>query len=157
LEGGLWLSTSQVQQSITVNQAPSFTGGSSTIFIEDSYGSTTVTAIGTPSPTITEAGNLPNGVNFVSGVLSGTPTQSGSYLITLTASNGFGNPATEGFWLSVVQSPSITSANEATFTTGVKGNFSVLASGYPVPGLTESGTLPSGVTFTGGKLHGTPW
>ena len=85
-----------------MNQTPSFTGGSSTTFIKGSYGSFTVTAKGSPPPTITETGALPNGVRFARGVLSGTPTKSGTFPIVFTASNGFGHPAKEGFTLTVV-------------------------------------------------------
>jgi hypothetical protein len=44
--------------------------------------------------------------------------------------------------------PSITSANSTTFTVGTAGSFAVTATGTPTPSLTESGALPSGVTFT---------
>jgi hypothetical protein len=44
--------------------------------------------------------------------------------------------------------PTITSANHATFTVGTSGSFTVTASGTPTPNLTESGALPTGVTFT---------
>ncbi len=41
----------------------------------------------------------------------------------------------------------ITSSNSTTFTVGTAGSFSVTA-GNPAPTFTESGSLPSGVTFT---------
>lgn len=44
--------------------------------------------------------------------------------------------------------PTITSANNATFTVGQAGTFTVTATGTPTPTLTSSGALPSGVTFT---------
>ena len=53
-------------------------------------------------------------------------------------------------------SPLFTSASSATFTMGVPGSFAVTATGIPFPTITESGTLPTGVTFTGGVLSGTP-
>ena len=43
--------------------------------------------------------------------------------------------------------PQITSANHTTFTAGTGGTFSVTASGVPTDTLTETATLPSGVTF----------
>jgi hypothetical protein len=57
--------------------------------------------------------------------------------------------------------PSITSSDAASFTDGNAGSFTVTASGFPVPALTESGTLPSGITFTDNgdgtaTLTGTP-
>ncbi|MCS6863428.1 MAG: hypothetical protein NZT92_24240, partial [Abditibacteriales bacterium] len=50
--------------------------------------------------------------------------------------------------LSVGRAPAITSANNATFTVGQPGSFTVTTTGYPAPTLSLSGTLPSGVTFT---------
>src|SRR5215472_3990390 len=54
--------------------------------------------------------------------------------------------------------PAFTSAASATFQVGVAGSFTVAASGTPAPTLSESGSLPSGVTFTSssGHLAGTP-
>ena len=155
---GNYLPAPQVQQIITVYQTPSFTGGSSTTFIEGSHGSFTVKVKGYPTPTISETGTLPKGVKFVRGVLSGTPTQSGNFPITLTASNGFGNPAKEKFTLSVVKAPPvITSVNTTTFIKGSYGSFTVKATGYPRPTFMKTGTLPSGVTLSSaGVLSGTP-
>src|SRR5581483_2257687 len=50
------------------------------------------------------------------------------------------------FTVTVNQAPSITSVNNATFTAGTAGTFTVTASGFPKPTLTTS-TLPSGVSF----------
>jgi hypothetical protein len=57
--------------------------------------------------------------------------------------------------------PGITSANSTTFTVGTAGSFTVTTTGAPAPSLTETGTLPSGVTFKSngngiGTLGGTP-
>ena len=57
--------------------------------------------------------------------------------------------------------PAITSANQTTFTVGAAGSFTVDTTGVPAPSLTETGTLPSGVTFQdngngSGMLSGTP-
>lgn len=52
----------------------------------------------------------------------------------------------------------ITSAAGTTFTVGVAGTFTVTATGTPTPTLSETGALPSGVSFdaTSGVLAGTP-
>ena len=44
------------------------------------------------------------------------------------------------------------------FQTGQAGTFTVTASGFPAPTLSESGALPSGITFDAatGALSGTP-
>jgi hypothetical protein len=48
---------------------------------------------------------------------------------------------------SVVEAPAITSANNATFTVGTSGTFTVTATSYPAASITEFGALPSGVTY----------
>ena len=50
------------------------------------------------------------------------------------------------------------SGSSITFSQGLGGTFAVTAAGFPTPTLTESGTLPSGLTFnaTTGLISGTP-
>jgi hypothetical protein len=50
------------------------------------------------------------------------------------------------------------SGSNIVFTAGAGGTFAVAAQGYPVPTLTESGTLPNGLTFNpaNGLISGTP-
>ncbi len=111
---------------LTVNQAPAITSANSTIFVPNTAGSFTVTASGYPAPTFTETGVLPAGVTFSSaGVLSGTPTVSGGFPITITASNGISPNATQSFTLavagvasSVVTAPSTTLSWSETVGTG---------------------------------------
>src|SRR4029077_12448140 len=50
----------------------------------------------------------------------------------------------------------ISSANIAAFSVSTAGTFTVTATGAPAPGFSETGALPSGVTFSsGGVLNGT--
>ncbi|MGB2625469.1 MAG: putative Ig domain-containing protein [Candidatus Acidiferrum sp.] len=146
--------------SAPATQAPAITSATNAIFTEGQPGSFTVTASGTPTPTIMESGALPAGVTFSAGVLSGTPTTSGTFPITFTAANGITPNGTQSFSLivktPVAQPPSITSANTETFTQGQPGSFTVTAAGVPTPTITESGSLPAGVSFTAGVLSGTP-
>jgi hypothetical protein len=150
---------------LTVNQAPAITSGSSTTFTVGTVGSFTVTATGFPTPTLGETGTMPSGVNFTdngngTATLGGTPAagSGGTYSLSLTAHNGIGSDATQPFTLTVNQAPAITSANSTTFTVGEAGSFTVTATGFPEPTLSESGALPSGVTFNPatGVLAGTP-
>jgi len=153
---------------LTVNQTPAITSANKTTFEEFSPGTFTVTATGFPKPSLTETGALPTGVNFVdngngTGTLSGLPLPGtvGNYPITFTPSNGVGSPASQSFTLTVGQPPAITSASSATFTVGTAGTFSVTTAGFPAPSLTETGALPSGITFVDngngtGTLSGTP-
>ena len=71
--------------------------------------------------------------------------------------------ATQSFTLTVNQAtrPAITSATSTTFTVGTAGSFTVTTTGFPTPTLSETGALPSGVTFTDNgngtaTLSGTP-
>ncbi len=144
----------------TVNEAPAFTSVDSATFTEGQAGSFTVTATGTPEPTIKETGTLPEGITFdeSTNMLSGTPTQEGSFPIKFTAHNGIGTDAVQSFTLTVDAAPTITSAPEVTFTKGSQGSFTVTSTGTPTPSVTESGTLPEGVTFdeSTDTLSGTP-
>ncbi|MGA7343575.1 MAG: Ig-like domain repeat protein, partial [Terracidiphilus sp.] len=92
---------------LTVDQPPSITNASIATFTIGVAGSFTVTASGYPSPTFSETGVLPTGVIFTSsGLLSGTPSgASGTYPLTITASNGVGSIATQSFTLTVNPGP----------------------------------------------------
>ena len=74
-----------------------------------------VTTTGTPTPRVSEQGALPSGLSLVidnngTAVLSGTPASNtgGTYHITLSASNGVGNAATQAFTI-FVAGPSVPS------------------------------------------------
>ncbi len=151
---------------VTVDQAPAITSASGTTFTVGVGGTFTVTTTGYPAPSISESGGLPGGVTFVdngngTGTLAGTPTSGGLFSITFTASNNVGSNAVQSFTLTVNQAPVFTSANSAVFTIGVAGSFTVTTAGYPTPSITESGHLPTGLTFVDngngtGTLKGTP-
>ena len=145
---------------LTVDAPPAITSADNAMFTEGSPGSFTVTATGTPAPTFSETGPLPTGVTLSSaGVLSGTATQFGTFPINIDATNGVSPDATQSFTLTVSESgvaPTITSANNATFTQGHAGTFTVTATGSPAPTFSETGTLPSGITLSSaGLLSGT--
>jgi hypothetical protein len=144
----------------SVQEAPAITSGESTTFTEGAEGNFEVTATGTPAPTISESGTLPEGVGFdaATGKLSGTPTQEGVFLIEFTAANGVGSNVVQHFTLTVDAPPTITSADEETFAEGAEGSFPVTATGTPTPTITESGPLPEGVKFNAAiaTLEGTP-
>lgn len=102
-----------------------------------------------------ETGALPTGVGFDPvGELLGTPAAGtgGRYKIHITVSNA-GGSATQAFTLTVAQKPQFISAARAVFTTGVKGQFMVVTTGFPAARLTESGHLPKGLAFRA-RPHG---
>ena len=146
---------------ITVRQAPAITSENGATFVVGTAGTFPVTVIGYPAPTLGVSGTLPDGVMFDgnSRTLSGTPAAGtgGVYSLQFTASNGVGTDAMQSFTLTVNEAPAFTSGNATTFTVGTNGNFSVTANGFPNPAVNlTNGTLPDGVTFSGGELHGTP-
>ncbi|HEU5268342.1 MAG TPA: putative Ig domain-containing protein, partial [Jatrophihabitans sp.] len=157
---------------LTVSQSPVITSADHTTFTVGTAGSFTVTTTaGNPATTtITETGSLPSGVSFTdngdgTATLSGTPVAGtgGTYALTFTASNGVPPNATQSFTLTVTELPAITSADHTTFVVGSAGNFTVTThAGFPTATtLTETGSLPSGVTFHDNgngtaSLSGTP-
>jgi hypothetical protein len=150
---------------LTINEAASFTSANNVTFQTSVAGTFTITTLGFPKPAITKTGGLPSGVTLTdnadgTATLAGTPgaTTGAAYPLALTATNGVGSNGTQNFTLTVNQPPAITSANATTFTTGTAGSFTVTVTGFPAPTVSESGGLPSGVTFnTSTKtLSGTP-
>ena len=130
-----------------------------------------MTTTGTPTAALSESGALPSGVTFVdngngTATLAGTPAAStaGTYPLTITAANGVTPNATQSFTLTVaaVQAPVITSAGHQVVRHRAAPNtFAVTTTGTPTAALSESGALPSGVTFVDNgngtaTLAGTP-
>ena len=92
--------------------APAITSASNTTFTVGAAGEFTVTATGSPTPTLSKTGALPSGVTFTdngngTGTLAGTPAAGtvGSYPIAITAHNGVGTDATQSFTLTVNSAP----------------------------------------------------
>jgi hypothetical protein len=151
------------------DSAPVITSANSTTFTEGVLGTFQVNTTGFPTPAISETGSLPSGVTFVdngngTATLSGTATASGTFPLVITATNSVGT-VTQNFTLTVTAvspgiAPQITSADHTTFSKGTFGSFAVDTTGTPTPAITESGSLPGGVSFVDngngtGTLSGT--
>ncbi|GAA4571537.1 RCC1 domain-containing protein [Planotetraspora kaengkrachanensis] len=117
-------------------------------------------ATGTPAPTVTRAsGTLPPGLTLAtSGILSGTPSQGGTYSFTLQATNGVGTPATVTKTVVVNAPAKFTTATTPAAQVGKYFIYQFPTTGYPAPTVTRtSGTLPPGLQLaTHGTLSGTP-
>ena len=141
-------------QTLTESEAPVITSASAATSIVGSAFSFTVRTTGAPVPALAESGPLPAGVTFTdngdgTATISGTPAagSGGSYPILLTAANPAGGVSTS-FTLTNAQAPAITSPPAATFTATLAGSYTVTTTGYPAATITETGTLPGGLSFT---------
>jgi hypothetical protein len=103
--------------SLTLNEnvAPTIVSAGSASSIVGTPASFTVSAVGAPTPALTESGNLPAGLTFTdqgngTALLSGTPAAGtgGSYPITITATSTAGT-TTQSFTLTNAEAPTITS------------------------------------------------
>lgn len=118
-----------------------------------------VTAI--PAATCTASGILPAGVTLTPAcVLTGVPASSAAGLdtVTVTAANGVDPAFPVTVNIEVDPPLAITSPAAATFFVAVQSSFTVATTPFPYGFvLSETGTLPAGVTFnSGGLLSGTP-
>ena len=152
-------SSSSLSVTLYVDQAPAITSAAKATFLTGVVGQTfKITTKGYPAATISSSA-LPSGLLLTdnqngTATISGTPTVSGGFAITITATNGVGKAATQTLTLTLAVPPTITSAATTAFRVGVAGGFTPTAT--PSSTFSESGKLPAGVVFIGGKLTGTP-
>ncbi len=136
--------------------------------------STTTGTVGTPfSQTFTQAGGtgtttfalnsgtLPTGLTLATnGTLSGTASQSGSFPITVKATDSLGCTGIGPTYTLVISCQTITVTNPATTTGTVDAAFSQTFTQSGAIGtatFTTASTLPAGLTLaTNGTLSGTP-
>ena len=139
---------------LTVDQVCQLTSADSATFAVGQPGTVTVTTTGYPTCILPAPLTLPSGVTFTdngdgTATLAGTPAANtgGTYPFTIKATNGVIPDATQPFTLTVNQAPRITSHAGTTFTADQAGTFTVTTTGTPNSTLSETGALPSGVTF----------
>lgn len=131
----------------------------------------TVTAGITRNSSAASGFTVPNGVPITFAGTLGTVSLGSSTLVSGTRAVTFTPGSTGGAGgvtatvdgqsvtaaIAVNVPPAITSANTTTFRVGAAGSFNVTATGTPAPGISFTGSLPSGVTLSsGGLLSGTP-
>src|SRR6266581_2434773 len=152
------------------------TSGSSTTCTATETDTAPPTNNGPPAGTVSWSISPADGTFSPTSCTLGTPSGSSSKCsTTFTASSGgnatitgaYNRPSGNNNWannttgtlpVTVNQAPAITSANSTVFKVGTAGTFTVTASGFPASTFSETGALPSGVTFNGntGVLSGTP-
>jgi hypothetical protein len=142
--------------------APQFTSASSAIFLARHPDSFDVTASGGPHPTISESGELPEGISLTdnengSALLAGTPSpgSGGAYGIEFVAANGVPPAAGQAFNLIVHEAPAVDVPGSESFAAGQAGSLLLTATGFPLPTLGLQGSLPAGLSFHAGAGEGT--
>ncbi|MFN0110618.1 MAG: putative Ig domain-containing protein [Blastocatellia bacterium] len=113
---------------------------------------------GIGSMTFTQSGKLPTGMSFASPTLSGTPTQSGSFPISITATDANGCSVTRNFTLTInCQTITVNPATIAGGTVGQSYSQSFTQTGgIGAVNFSLTGALPSGLNLAGATLSGIP-
>ena len=140
---------------LTVGSAPAVTSASAVTFKVGAAKSFAVKAKGYPAPTLSENGNLPNGLSFSSpangsATLSGTPQpgSGGTYPITVTAVSATGMTQ-QSMVITVLEKPGFTSPASVTWVHSTSNSFTVTTSpAFPAAVLSTKGTVPTWVTFS---------
>ncbi len=141
---------------ITVNPATIPAGATGA-----AYSQTFTQTGGVGTVTFNLTGTLPTGLSFAGATLSGTPTQAGSFPITVTATDAGNCTGSRAYTLVIGSCPTIT-VNPATLPNGFLAqgyNQTLTATGGTAPHTfaVTSGALPNGVALAaGGALTGTP-
>ncbi|WP_052200348.1 Ig domain-containing protein [Terriglobus sp. TAA 43] len=106
-------------------------------------------------------GNLPAGITQNNCALTGTPSASGTFSITVNAKDSSATPNSRTSTLSFVVNPAagqltLTSPPTATVGSTYTGTIGVSGGTAPYTCSLASGTLPAGLTMNGCALAGTP-
>jgi uncharacterized protein YhjY with autotransporter beta-barrel domain len=145
---------------LNVNYAtPVVTSGATANGTGDTPFNYQITASNLPQ-TFGVTGALPTGVtlNSSTGLISGTPTQSGTFPVTVSATNPAGT-GTKGVTITIAAGvPVITSASSANGQTGQPFSHQITATYSPTSYAISAGALPPGVTLntSSGLISGTP-
>lgn len=108
------------------------------------------------------SGNLPPGIGFAktgaaSAVFVGTPTQSGSFAFTLTATDQSGGIMSKVYVFNVLGISNINTLPQPTVGTAYSQQLTVVGGVAPFTFTVVGGTLPEGLTISpSGLISGTP-
>lgn len=101
------------------------------------------------------ASGLPAGLSLTGRTVSGTPTATGTFDVTLTATDGTGASASRTVALTVAGQPIGFSPSLPAGTVGKAYTATLSATGYGPFAFTATG-LPAGLTLSGDTISGTP-
>ncbi|PVM89853.1 autotransporter outer membrane beta-barrel domain-containing protein [Caulobacter radicis] len=163
---GSYTSTASASLSIaapTITLSPAsgaLPGGQAGVSYSQSFSSTGGYAPITFSVT---AGATPPGTSLSGGVISGTPTATGTYNFTVTGADSSGNNYQgQASYSITVSAPTITvspapgSLPQGTVAASYNVSFSGSGGTGPYTITLDSGTLPDGLTFSGSSISGVP-
>ncbi len=136
--------------------APTITGPNDITFASGTTASFGYATTAVPAPAhISISGTLPNGVTFVdngdgTATIAGNPAAGtgGTYMVTLTATNGVSPDGTLAVTIHVTEPVTISGPSSAVFVAGRATSVNFTTTGFPVASVTESGALPTNVIFT---------
>jgi hypothetical protein len=132
-----------------ISSTYTITGNIGSVFSGPSIGATN-------SPTSWGATNLPPGLFLSSNIISGTPTTTGSWAVTVSATNQTGT-GTKVWTINVLgPKPVITSATTASGYIGVQFTYQITATNSPTSYYANG--LPAGLSYNSvtGVISGTP-
>ncbi len=131
---------------LVVAEAPNITTTElASALVGEEY-SATIEVTGAPDPTVySQNVNLPKGLTYKNGVISGTPEESGEYSITVVAVNSVGSSTPVELSLTVLQVPEITTDTLPNAFKDKNYEYQLEATGYPSDQLTWT------------KVNGTSW
>ncbi|MCH3942700.1 MAG: RICIN domain-containing protein [Atopobiaceae bacterium] len=105
-------------------------------------------------------GDLPDGITLAAGgLLSGTPTETGTYTFAVTATSATTGYATKIYQLDVYEAPTITTPSVPDMVVGTAVSQQLDATGEPADFMwsVKGGSLPTGLKLSkDGLLSGTP-
>jgi predicted secreted protein len=154
---------------ITVDKAPAITTNpADDTVLPNTTATFTAAADGFPTPTVqwkvsTNGGstftNVPGATSTTLSFTATTGESGNEYQAVFT--NSSNTATTTAATLTVQQAPQFTSGTQANFVVGLTHTFNISASGVPDATVSESATLPSGLTFSAGAggtatISGTP-
>ncbi|HAM45120.1 MAG TPA: hypothetical protein DCM67_08905, partial [Propionibacteriaceae bacterium] len=125
--------------------------------VDDSY-SATLAADSGRAPFTWSATGLPTGlsVNAATGVISGTPTATGTASVQLTVTDKNGKTDTATISLTIGGAASVTTTSLADGLVGEEYSASLAATGGTAPYAWSASGLPAGLSVSGHTITGTP-